>query len=282
LWILLEANPTFLGKRYRHSAELDPRPQAAHTRRPPPALKHSRKSRLDPRPQRRLRAIARSALSARAACIWLILAKIDAAPPMPQIEAGDRGDEPIGSSPTRALALRRSALPPARFCLSSRQRARLGSCAIATACKLRPSHAGLHSHYRTARQPSGDRLRRSAPPTSRDDDRWPRAATREPSAAHASHAMLGAARAPRQPAAAKRSTLRARCRRAHAATRGEADASRAPTAIGGAQCLPALPRAQPWPASDRHEPSPSPRRTPSAQTPRHRCTTSHATRHHAR
>ena len=126
---------------------------------------------------------------------------------MPQIEAGDRGDEPIGSSPTRALALRRSALPPARFCLSSRQRARLGSCAIATACKLRPSHAGLHSHYRAARQPDGDGSRRSTPPTSRDDNRWPRAATRERFTAHASHATLGAARAPRQPAAAKRSRV---------------------------------------------------------------------------
>ena len=157
----------------------------------------------------------------------------------------------------------------------------LAAAPVVTACELRHSHAGLHSHYRAARQPAGDGLRRNAPPTSRDDDRWLRAATREPSAAHVSHAILGAARAPRQPAAAKRSTLRARCRRAHAATRDEADASRAPTAIGGAQCLPALPRAQPWPASDRHEPSPSPRRTPSAQTPRHHCTTSHATRQDA-
>ena len=106
-----------------------------------------------------------------------------------------------------------------------------------------------------ARQPAGDGSRRSAPPTSRDDNRWPRAATRERCAAHASHAMLGAARAPRQPAAAKRSTRRQQCRRAHAATCDEADESRAQTAIGGARRSPEVPPAQPRPASARHKPS---------------------------
>ena len=71
----------------------------------------------------------------------------------------------------------------------------------------------------------------------------------------ASHAMLGAARAPRQPAAAKRSTRRQQCRRAHAATCDEADESRAQTAIGGARRSPEVPPAQPRPASARHKPS---------------------------
>ena len=177
------------------------RPQTAHLRSSPHAPEHSRKPHVDRSPQLRLRAVARSALGALGARRRLAVAEIDAAPPMSQIEADDAGNELSGPSPTRAPALRRSPPPPAHSCHMSRRRARLGSCARATARELRPSHAGLHSHYRAARQPAGDGSRCSAPPTSRDDNRWPRATTRERCAAHASHAMLGAARAPRQPGA---------------------------------------------------------------------------------
>ena len=113
----------------------------------------------------------------------LIRAEIDAAPPTPQMEAHEWGNELVGSSPTRALALRRSPPPLTHSCHISHRRARLSSRAAATACELRPSHAGLHSHYRAARQPDGDGSRRSAPPTSRDDNRWPLRCVSEPTMA---------------------------------------------------------------------------------------------------
>lgn len=217
----------------------------AHSHSSPHAPKHSSKQQVDPSPRRRLRAIACSALSAHTECRQLILAKIDATPPTPPIEADDRGDEPIGSSPSQSLALRRSAPPSARSCRSSRRRAHLSSCAVATAYECRPSHAGLRSYCQAAEPPAGDGSRRSATATSRDDHRWPRAATHEPSAAHASHPMLGAARAPRQPAASEHSTLREQRRRAHAASHEKDDALRPPTTIGRSRCWLALPRVQP-------------------------------------
>ncbi len=176
----------------------------------------------------------------------------------------------------RCVARRRHQRAPAtraagEHCLSSR--------AIATACELRPSHAGLRSYCEAAEPPAGDGSRRSAPPTSRDDHRWSRAATHEPSAAHASHAMLGAARAPRQPAAAEHSTLREQCRRAHAAIHGDADASRPSAATGRAGCWPALPRVQPCRPGCTHGSCRLPRCARAAQTPGYRCTMSRATPH---
>ena len=182
------------------------RPQTARLRSSPHAPEHSRKPHVDRSPQLRLRAVARSALGALGARRRLAVAEIDAAPPMSQIEADDAGNELSGPSPTRAPALRRSPPPPAHSCHMSRRRARLGSCARATARELRPSHAGLHSHYRAARQPAGDGSRRSAILTSRYDDHWPRIAPCDRHSSHASHATLSAARAPRRPAAVEPST----------------------------------------------------------------------------
>jgi hypothetical protein len=147
----------------------EPRPQTAHPRSSPHTPKHSRKPHVDRSPQRRLRAVARSALGALGARRRLIRAEIDAAPPTPGIEADDGENELGGSSPTRALALRRSPPPPARSRHSSRRRARLSSRAAATACEFRRSHAGLQSQSRALEPPAGDGSRRSAASTSRYD-----------------------------------------------------------------------------------------------------------------
>ena len=149
------------------STSRDRRP--AHARSSPHASKHSSKPQVDPSPQRRLRAVARSALGALGAHRRLIKAEINAAPPTPDIEADDWENELGGSSPTRALLLPRSPPLSARSRHSSRRRARLGSCAAATACELRLSHAGLQSQSRALEPPAGDGSHRSATPTSRYD-----------------------------------------------------------------------------------------------------------------
>ena len=187
-------------------------PQTALPRRPPHAPAHSSKQRLGPSPWRQLRAIARPTLSALATCRRLIPAENNKAAPPPAIAADDGGDVPSASSSSRAPALRRSPRPPARSCHSSRRRARLGSCTAATAHEWRPLHAGLHSHCRALEPPAGDGSRRSATHTSRYNDCWPRIAPQDHSAAHASHVVPAAVRAPRKPEAAEHTTIGEPCR----------------------------------------------------------------------